>query len=395
MHGRRFTAHQAGPVTESAIPATDRLNLAFLGDPNSIHFRRWANFMAARGNHVTVLVAVGIEVEPGLHEAISVERFTPFYGRLFPPIGVLAARRSLRQVLARIRPDVLNAHFLTVHGYHAWIPGFHPFVVTLWGSDILVAPRRSRLMAVLARLVLSSADMAMVNSEALRRGALGLGASPDRTEGVQWGVDLTSFAPGPDPVALRARLGLQGKRVIFSPRATAPIYRQDVVIDALARLPEDVVVLMSNSRARPETLAALERQIQALGLVERVLIVPMIPQDEMADHFRLADVVVSVPLSDSTASTNLEALACGRQIVATDLPSVREWLGDLDSGALVPVGDPEATAAALLRALDRSPAERAEIGRRGRAIVEERADEARTLAHVEELYRDLLARRRG
>jgi glycosyltransferase involved in cell wall biosynthesis len=151
---------------------------------------------------------------------------------------------------------------------------------------------------------------------------------------------------------------------------------------------------MTLQHSQPDEVAAVRALIAQLGLSDRVLIVPEIDHAEMPDFLRLAEVVVSVPASDSTSVTILEALASQAQIVAADLPSVREWLLELDAPALVPVDDVDATAAALTRALDRSPAERAEIGRLGRAIVEARADQARSLAHVEDLYRDL-ARRRG
>jgi glycosyltransferase involved in cell wall biosynthesis len=381
-------------VADAAGPSSG-LKLAFLGDPNSVHFRSWVNFMAARGNQVTVLLAEGKTLEPGLHEAISIVRFRPFYGHRFPPLGVLSARRSLRRVVARVRPDVLNAHYLTVNGYHAWISGFHPYVTTLWGSDILVSPRKSRLMAVLARLTLRAADMVMVNSEALEEGALRLGAPAGRTEMVQWGVDLSRFAPGPDPAGLRKALGLKGRRVVFSPRSITPLYRQQVIVRALASLPADVSLVLTLQHSQPDELAAVQTLIAELGLADRVVIVPEIGREEMPDYYRLADVVVSVPASDSTSVAVLEALASQTQIVAADLPSMRQWLLELDPPAIVPIDDVEATATALRRALDRPAAERREIGRRGRAIVEEKADQARTLAHVEDLYHRLVDARRG
>ena len=375
---------------------TDRpLSIAYLGDPNSIHFRRWVSFMAERGDRVTLIVADGKEVEAGLPESIAIERFTPFTSRRFRPFGVIAARRSLHRVLARVRPDVVNAHYLTVHGYHAWISGFHPYVVTLWGSDVFITPKKSWLAAIVARITLRAADMVMVNSDALMRGALAVGAPPDRTEMIQFGVDLTRFTPGPAPAELRARLGLTGYRVVFSPRNITPLYRHQVVVEAVAKLPPDVAVVFSRHRAQEAELAAIERRVESLGLTDRVVIVPEIVHAEMTDFYRLADVVVSIPASDSTAVTILESLACEKQVVAGDLPSVREWLWDLDSQALVPVDDVAATAAALARALDRGPKERAELGRRARAIVEARADQAKSLANVESLYRGLAARSRG
>lgn len=371
----------------------DRLKIAFLGDPSNIHMRRWVNYFARRGHAVTLLLPRDFPLDPGLLPSVSVARFTRFAARgRFPPASFVRARRSLRRALAQVRPEILNAHYLTGNGWHAWMSGFHPYVVTLWGSDVFLTPRTSRAFAAYGRLSLRAADMVMVNSEALRRGALGLGAAPGRTELVQWGVDLTRFAPGPDPASLRERLGFRGKRVILSPRGLAPIYRQGVVVEALAALPRDVVLLMTARTPSSQDLAAIRGRIDGLGLADRVVVQEGIADDEMPDYYRLADAVVSMPVSDSTSAALLESLASGLQIIAADLPSVREWLYELDPALLVPADDPTSTAAALARALDRDPEERARLGREARAIVESRADEARCLAHVEALYLRLLGR---
>jgi glycosyltransferase involved in cell wall biosynthesis len=373
--------------TSATVTADERLGLAFLGDPNSIHLRRWVSFFAERDHRVTLLVPEGLELEPGLPESIHVERFRQFNPRsLFAPLGLLRSRASIRRAVARVEPDILNAHFLTIHGWQAWMSGFHPYAITLWGSDIYVGPRKWRAVRMMAGLTLRAADLVMADSEDLKRGAEELGARPDRTELIGWGVDLERFSGGSAPAELRTRLGLDGRRVVFSPRAIAPIYRQNVVVEALARLPSDVSVVMSRHNADAAEVEAVERQAASLGLTDRLVLVPWIAHAEMPDFLRLADVVVSVPISDSTSVTTLEAMACERQVVAADLPSVREWLGDLDPESLAPVDDAAATAAAVARALSRSTAERAEIGRRGRAIVRERADQAASLGLVEQLY---------
>jgi glycosyltransferase involved in cell wall biosynthesis len=381
-------------VAEGAA-TSDRLRLAFLGDSGSIHFSRWVNFMAERGHEVTVLLAEGTRPGPGLHETIALEWFRSYARRGFGPLALVAARRSLRRVLGRVRPDVLNAHYMTVHGTNAWLSGFHPYAVTLWGSDILVSPRRSRRLAILARLGLRSADLVMVNSEALRQAALVMGAPEARLEVVQWGVDLTRFAPGPDPATLRTRLGLERRRVVFSPRMIAPLYRPLVIVEAFATLPGDCALLMSLYGADPRELELVRQRVEELGLRERVVMVPEIAYADMPDYYRLAEAVVSVPASDSTAVTILESMATGLPIVAADLPSMREWLADVEPALLVPVDDPTATAAALARALAASGSERAALASRARSAVEARADQAESLGRVEALYRQLASRNRA
>lgn len=376
----------SGAASTQAEPA-DRLKLALLGDPNSIHLRRWAAFFAERGHAVTLLVPADVEVDPGLPPSIAFESFRRFNPlSLLAPVGFLRARRSVRQAVARVAPDVLNAHFLTIHGWHAWMAGFHPYAVTLWGSDIYVGPRKWWAVRLMARLTLRSADLVMADSEDLVRGAVALDSKPDRTELIGWGVDLDRFSGGRAPSELRTRLGLDGKRVVLSPRAIRPLYRQGVVVEALAQLPADVVAVLSLQHSDAAEVEAIKRRAAALGVEGRLMLLPEIAHAEMPDMLRLADVVVSVPESDSTSVALLEAMACERQVVAADLPSVREWLGELDPDSLVPVDDEKATAEALARALARSAAERAEVGRRGREIVRARADQKASLGNVERLY---------
>lgn len=383
----------SGDASTPAEPS-NRLKLALLGDPNSIHLRRWAAFFAERGHAVTLLVPRDVKVQPGLPASIAFESFNRFNPRsLFPPVSFLRARRSVRKAVSRVDPDVLNAHFLTIHGWHAWMAGFHPYAITLWGSDIYVGPRKWWVVRVMARLTLKSADLVMADSEDLKRGAEALESLPDRTELIGWGVDLKRFSAGTAPAELRSRLGLDGRRVVFSPRAIKPLYRQGVVVEALAKLPPDVVAVLSLQHSDPAEVDKIRHRAAELRISDRVKLLPEIAHPDMPDMLRLADVVVSVPASDSTSLAVLEAMACERQVVAADLPSVREWIEELDPESLVPVDDVEATAAALARALDRSPVERAEVGRRGRAIVKERADQESSLGNVEQLL--LRLRRAG
>jgi glycosyltransferase involved in cell wall biosynthesis len=376
-------------------PDTDlgRLSIAFLGDPNSVHTRRWMSYFAGLGHRVTMLVPADLEVQPGMPVGIGIARFTDFRHRRSRLLGALDARRSLRRVLKELEADVLHAHHVTVNAWHAWMSGFHPYVVTAWGTDVLVTARSSRLGRVYAHLSLHAADLVTGGSAELVRGAIAAGSRPERTEFVHLGVDTDRFSPG-DGAGLRARLGLGKGRVILSPRVIAPNYNQPVVVEAFARLPGDTILLMTDFLARDSVVATVRDRAEALGVADRLTIAPAVDEAELPDLYRLADVVVSVPTSDGGPSTVVETLACGRPIVGSDLPANREWLSELDPAALVPVGDAEATAAAISVILNRSPEERAERAGRGRAVVEERAGRRASMARMEALYQNLAAHRR-
>jgi glycosyltransferase involved in cell wall biosynthesis len=172
-----------------------------------------------------------------------------------------------------------------------------------------------------------------------------------------------------------------------------------VVVDAVARLVaagRDLVLVMSARGADPATLAEVRSHADASGISDRLRILDDVPHDELPALFRLADVVVSVPDSDSFPVTLLEAMACERTIVASDLPAVTPVLRQLDATAaslVVPVGDVDATAAAIKHALELDPSRRREMGSRLRAHVVQTADYETNMARMERLYQQLAAGR--
>ncbi len=299
----------------------------------------------------------------------------------------------MREALAAISPDVLHAQYLTGYGWLALVSGFRPYIVTTWGSDVYRSLDSIRNRAF-GWLALRRAWLVTADSRDLVRATIAAGARPGRTALVQFGVETDRFTDGAAD-DLRERLGLVGRRVIFAPRQIAPIYRHAVFLRALSALDDDVVAVMSAHDVVPAELALVRATAAELGVAGRLVIVPDIPHDQMVDFYRLADAVVSIPLTDATPVSLLEAMAVGRPIVATALPSVCEWLGDLDPDGLVPIDDVAAIERALQAALRRSREARHALGVATRARVEERGDHHGNMRRMERLYRRAAGRRAG
>jgi glycosyltransferase involved in cell wall biosynthesis len=361
------------------------LRLGYFGDPNATHTRRWISWFSRHGHHVTLYVSPGIEVAPGLEPGIEVSRWRPYGGGPLKPLRYVAARRSLRELVRTTQPDLVHAHYLTTYGWLAWLSGARPYGVTAWGSDVYLDLGASRRNASFGRLALRGAAFVTADSRDLADACIAGGASRERTTVVQFGVEVDRFA-APPRSALRTALGLDGKRLIFSPRQIAPIYNHEVVLRAVQMLRSDTHVLMSARDAFPDELARITQVIADLGLEDRVTIVPEIAYDDMAAVHALASVVVSIPWTDATPVTLFESLAAGTPIVVSDLPSLREWLGEVTPDLIVPVGDPEATAAAIQRALDMAPASREALAGHLRAIAWAEGDHDRNMERVESLY---------
>jgi glycosyltransferase involved in cell wall biosynthesis len=152
-----------------------------------------------------------------------------------------------------------------------------------------------------------------------------------------------------------------------------------------------VQLLLSARHEDPKIRASLEALARDVGVADRVRIVDTVAHADMPGVLRLADVMVSVPETDGTPVTILETLATGTRVVASDVPSVREWLGGLNPEALVPVGDVDATGTALRRALELPGAEAARLAADGRALVAATADYDTNMRRVEADYVRLAA----
>ncbi len=370
------------------------LRLAFLADPNETHTHRWLRWFAERGHGVSLIAPHGVELEAPLPDGIGLVRL-PAYGggHRIRALDYLDMRAAVRAAILPLAPDVLHVHYLTGYGWLAWVSGIRPYAVTVWGSDVFRTLPASRKARWLGRLALRGASVVTADSRDLAAGAIGAGARPGRTHLVQFGVETDRFTPGLADASLRARLGLPAGRVVFSPRTLMDFYRHDLVIRALPALPADTCLLLSARHQDPATRARLDALIDDLGVRERVVIVDTVPHDEMAATLRLADVVVSVPETDGTPVTILETLAAGRPVVASDVPSVREWLGVVTPERLVPVGDAAATAAAIAGVLAIPADVEASIAAAGRQLVVATADHDANMRWREARYRELAAGR--
>jgi glycosyltransferase involved in cell wall biosynthesis len=367
------------------------LRLVYLGDPNETHTRRWIGWFADHGHEVSLVVPADMPLESQLQPEVSLIRLPAYGARRLKPLGYWDGRQAVRSTVAKLRPDLLHVHYLTGYGWLAWESGIRPYAVTVWGSDVFRTLPASRKARSLGRLSLRGAALVTADSRDLAEGAIAGGARRERTRQIQFGVDMARFTPGEVDPTLRDRLGIGPGRIVFSARTLLGFYRHDVVIRALAQLPDDVQLLLSARHEDPKIRASLEALARDVGVADRVRIVDTVAHADMPGVLRLADVMVSVPETDGTPVTILETLATGTRVVASDVPSVREWLGGLNPEALVPVGDVDATGTALRRALELPGAEAARLAADGRALVAATADYDTNMRRVEADYVRLAA----
>lgn len=285
---------------------------------------------------------------PGLNVTYLEYGVLPILSR---PINGALCYRRLSDRLERLRPDLILNSWLYPEGYAAmqWSrQSSVPIVHYCIGSDLRRIP--DPFTGLFTRRVLKNANGVIAVSSDLARLAIALGASPAVTHTVHNGVNRAQFHPMPQAEARRA-LGLpQDGRVI--------LYTGDLKLSkGLADLVHSAASLKGDSvhfhlLGEGPNRQQLERLIQRLGLENRITFHGHTPNAQLPTWLAACDVFTLPSHSEGCPNVILEARACGRPIVATNVGGIPEITGP-ENAILVPPHHPHQLAKALNEALER------------------------------------------
>jgi glycosyltransferase involved in cell wall biosynthesis len=255
----------------------------------------------------------------------------------------------LKKNLERIRPDVLIGCWASTYGFYSACSGFHPFVLFVWGSDVLVFPKKYFPLKPFVVYSLRKADVVVVDSKVQREAVINLGCEPAKIVKFPW-VNLNGFKRNETQRRkIRREYGWSDEDVVvISLRYHRPIYGVEYLIDAIPR------VLAKNKHVKFLILGegplthAFKTKMKEFIKSGHVRFVGAVPHDEVAAYLSVADIYVSTSFSDGTSASLLEAMACSLTPVVTEIDGNKEWVKDGVNGLLVPVANSEKLAEKIL-----------------------------------------------
>ncbi len=314
-------------------------------------------------------VAQGLRVEP---VAMS---------RLRYPTAIA----SFRNILARERPALLHVN----SSRDSWIGGLaarlvSPRVKVVRSRHISTPLNRNLATRILYRTLM---DFVIVTgSELTRRGLIERdGLAPDRVAAFPIGIDVEQFKPGRPDRDLRQELNLPpGHRLVGLISYLRSYKGHEYFIEAAAQVlsrTKDVTFLIVGEG--PEE-ARLRSYVASRGLAQQVRLLGF--RDDLLNVFRSLDLFVIPSVEgDTIPQVLMQALAMGLPVVSTTVGSIPDVVQDGQTGFVVPPRNADALAERVMTLLD-NPAQRTEMGRRGRALVEREYSLARMLDRLEGVY---------
>jgi L-malate glycosyltransferase len=300
----------------------------------------------------------------------------------------LTAAWRFSRVIKRLAPDVIHAH--DPHGVAMASLALSLGSSTAQGrAPRLVASRRVDFHLKgnsFSRWKYRQVDAFIAASEAIRQMLVADGVPAERTVTVHEGIDVDHVAAAP-PVNVHEAFWLPHQApVVGNVAALVPHKGQRYLVDAahlvVQQVPDARFIVLGEGELREH----LEKQVREHHLEKHVLLPGF--RTDVLGCIKGFDLFVMSSVTEGLGTSLLDAMACGRPIVATRAGGIPEIVEDGVNGALVPPRDAATLAAAIVRALT-DEGWRRRMGEAGLARVRERFTVDRMVEQTAAVYRRL------
>lgn len=319
------------------------MRVALLAAASSIHTARWANGLSEQGHEVHVISQHPVKE---LFANCVTIHLLPLRGTL----GYFTMSSSVRSLLEKIRPDIVNAHYASGYGTTARLVNYRPWVLSVWGSDVYSFPYKSFLHKWLVRKNLLAADQVASTSRCMAEQTRKLAPELTNIEITPFGVSLEAFEDI-QPISNDKK----NRLVIGTIKSMKDVYGIDILIEAYANLVKrfqsrtDLSFLQLELRlvGEGEKMSELKALAESLGVSDSVHFIGRVPHSQVPSELDMLDIFAALSRNESFGVAILEAGAGGRPVVVSDVGGLPEVTIDGITGSVVPSEDPKAAADAL------------------------------------------------
>jgi glycosyltransferase involved in cell wall biosynthesis len=351
------------------------MKLMYIAFAHSTHTIKWVNYFKDLGHDIMLVSFYPTDKEI---EGVDI-RHIEIGNKNAALLRVFQVRKLIRE----FQPDILHAHYASSCGVVASMTRFHPFVLSVWGDDILEFPKKSFFHRWAVKKVILNADHVTATSNMLRDATEKLIDINMEMIVIPFGVDLDKFN-------YFKRTGKE-KIKIGTVRIFRPKYGLEYLLKAFAKLREsynNITLTIVGDGILREKLHSLAA---SLSISDCVCFPGAVPNDKVAIYMRDFDIfaIPSIGQGETFGVAAVEAMATGLPVVASNVGGLPEVVDDGKTGRLVKPGDVESLKNALEYYILSGDA-RIEHGRRGREKVEREYNWQENAKLMAKLYENIL-----
>ena len=234
----------------------------------------------------------------------------------------------VRGIIKKVRPKYINAHYITSYGTVAVLARMFlsvncKTIASCWGSDILVTPLKNKLYYLLTQFILMHSDLVTSDSSYMA----------EVIKNIHSKANVSVFPFGLNKLP-KADIKEKNYNCIFSNRAWEPNYNIEKVIvffDELCKGNSQLNLYIANVGS--EELKINNKILKSINR-ERIHVLGYLSREEQNKMYQKCGYYISIPDSDSTSVSLLEAMAYGCIPIVSALPANLEWIQDNRNGII-------------------------------------------------------------
>lgn len=312
------------------------MRIIYIAFPKSSHTLKWINRF--KRYHDIMLITF---YPPDQIDGVDI-RYLPIMNKNLTVMRLA----DVKKLIAEFKPDILHAHYATSCGLVAALTRFHPFVLSVWGDDVLAFPNKSPVHKWVMRKIINAADYVSATSHMLADSTRELIGGDKKIEVIPFGVDLNHYQFKQRKPKDYIHIG--------TVRKLTPKYGLEFLIKAVARLAESgykVKLTIVGKGELRSSLEALARQLEIANIVD---FVGFVPNPQVVDYLQQFDIFVmpSVEEGETFGVAAVEAMATGLPVIASRIGGLHEVVEDGKTGLLIGPGDVDSLFEALKTYLD-------------------------------------------
>ena len=367
------------------------MKIMLLANANSVHTQRWAKSLADKGVEIFVFTLSKVEKNPfeaykniQLYSFGFSEEFTKSKEGRVAKIRYIKVLPKLRKKITQFKPNILHAHYASGYGSLATLSVFHPMVISVWGSDVYDFPKQSFFHRKLIEFNFSQADKILSTSHIMAKETK-LYTNKEIIV-TPFGIDLDLFKP----MEINTLFN-KGDIVIGTVKTLEEIYGIEylikafkIVVEKYPDLPLKLLIVGGGSLEMKLTQLTKDLQID-----QKTIFTGQIDYKEIPKYHNMLSISVSVSNSESFGVAIIEASACEKPVVVSDVGGLPEVVEDGVTGYIVQPRSSIETAKAIEKLLiDKSL--RIQMGIDGRKRVKKLYNWEENVNQMIDIYRDVI-----
>ncbi len=367
------------------------MKILLLSNCNNPHTIKWATSLSKKGIDISVFSINKCEVKDyekypsiKIYDSSTI-KVTRKEGAL-DKIRYLKLLPQLKKVIKKIQPDIVHAHYASSYGILGALSNFSPFILSVWGADVYSFPKKSFLHKNILKYNLKRADKILSTSYVMKHETKQY--TDKEIEVTPFGVDIQRFAP------VKKQSLFSEKDIVIGTIKTLEekygvkylIQSFKVISDKYKDAPLKLLIVGSGSLEEE-----LKNETRRLNIENKVVFTGNVPFEKVPLYQNMLSISVSLSIFDSESFgvAIVEASACEKPVIVSDVGGLPEVVEDGVTGIVVPKQNVNKTVEALEKLIFDEKLQ-AQMGKAGRERVKKMYNWEENVQQMIKIYREEL-----